>query len=84
VMSIFLLGALGTGFALVLNYIIIHRAGAVATSTVTYSIPIVSTLAGAIILHEKLHWYEPIGALIILVGIALVQQLLPRPQKVSA
>ena len=84
VASIVLLGALGTGIALVLNYIIIHRAGAVATSTVTYSIPIVSTLAGALVLHEKLHWYEPIGAVIILIGIALVQQLLPRPQKVSA
>ncbi len=76
--SVILLGALGTGFALVLNFLIIQRAGAIATSLVTYSIPIVSTVAGVVILHEKLHWYEPVGAVIILVGIAMVQELLPR------
>lgn len=83
VLSVVLLGALGTGFALVLNYLIIQRAGAIATSLVTYSIPIVSTLAGVLILHEALHWYEPVGAVIILLGIALVQQLLPRPAKTT-
>jgi drug/metabolite transporter (DMT)-like permease len=76
--SIVLLGAFGTGIALVLNFLLIQRAGAMATSTVTYSIPIVSTLAGAIVLRESIHWYEPVGAIIILIGIAIVQGLLPR------
>ena len=76
--SLFMLGAAGTGIALVLNYYIIQRAGAIASSLVTYSIPIVSTIAGVVILGEQLHWYEPVGAVIILVGIAIVQGLLPR------
>jgi drug/metabolite transporter (DMT)-like permease len=78
VAAITALGALGTGAALVLNFLLIQRAGAMATSTVTYSIPIVSTIAGAVVLHEAVHWYEPAGAVIIMIGIAIVQGLLPR------
>lgn len=82
-LSIFLLGAFGTGIALVVNFHLIKTAGAMATSTVTYSIPIVSTLVGFAILREELHWYEPIGAVIILIGIAMVQELIGK-QKVKA
>lgn len=80
-LSIFTLGAFGTGFALVLNYMIIQRAGALTASTVTYSMPIVSTIAGLVILHEAVHWYEPLGAVIILLGIALIQNMLPLKSK---
>ena len=80
VISVVLLGAFGTGLALVINFLLIKRAGAMATSTVTYSIPIVSTIAGVLILHEKLHWYEPVGAVIVLFGIAIVQQII-KPRK---
>lgn len=83
VISLALLGALGTGVALVLNFRIIELAGAVTASTVTYSIPIVSTIAGAVLLREAVHWYEPVGAAIILVGIALVQGYLPRARRHS-
>ncbi len=82
VVSIVLLGAIGTGVALVLNFLLIKRAGAMATSTVTYSIPIVSTIAGVVILHETLHWYEPIGAVIVLFGISIVQQII-KPKVVA-
>lgn len=81
VLSILALGMLGTGAALVINFLLLQRAGAIATSTVTYGIPVVSTLAGALLLGEKLHWYEPFGAVIVFVGIAIVQQLLPRPSR---
>jgi drug/metabolite transporter (DMT)-like permease len=83
VLSALALGVLGTGAALVLNFMLVQRAGAVATSTVTYAIPVVATLAGALILHEKLHWYEPIGAALVLTGIAIVQQLIKPRNKVS-
>lgn len=79
VVSIVILGAVGTGIALLLNYKIVQIAGAVTTSTVTYSIPIVSTFAGIIMLHERVHWYEPIGAIIVLLGIAIVQGFLFKP-----
>ena len=78
--SLLALGALGTGVALVLNFVLIRVAGAVITSTVTYSIPIVATIAGAVLLREEVHWYEPVGAAIILLGIAMVQGYLPRPK----
>lgn len=81
-LSIFLLGAFGTGIALVVNFHLIKAAGAMATSTVTYSIPIVSTIVGVVILREALHWYEPVGAIIILAGIALVQELIGK-QKIK-
>lgn len=76
VLSLLMLGVFGTGIALALNFELVNRAGAVATSTVTYSMPIVATAAGALILKEQLHWYEPIGAVIALLGIAMVQGLL--------
>ena len=83
-LAITALGILGTGVALVIGFVIVKRAGAIAMSTVTYSIPVVSTLAGVILLKEKLHWYEPVGALIVLVGIAIVQELIkPKSEKVS-
>jgi drug/metabolite transporter (DMT)-like permease len=83
-LAITALGVLGTGVALVIGFVIVKRAGAIAMSTVTYSIPVVSTLAGVILLKEKLHWYEPVGALIVLVGIAIVQELIkPKGEKVS-
>ena len=84
VLSLAGLGALGTGLALALNFVLIQRAGAMTTSTVTYTIPIVSTIAGAALLHEAVHWYEPVGAAIILLGIAMVQGFLPRQRRVLA
>ena len=84
ILAITALGVLGTGVALVIGFVIVKRAGAIAMSTVTYSIPVVSTLAGVVLLKEKLHWYEPVGALIVLVGIAIVQELIkPKVEKVS-
>jgi drug/metabolite transporter (DMT)-like permease len=83
VLSVMALGVLGTGTALVINFLLVQRAGAVATSTVTYAIPVVATLAGALILREKLHWYEPIGAALVLTGIAIVQQLIKPRNKIS-
>jgi drug/metabolite transporter (DMT)-like permease len=83
-LAIAALGVLGTGVALVIGFVIVKRAGAIAMSTVTYSIPVVSTLAGVVLLKERLHWYEPVGALIVLVGIAIVQELIkPKAESVS-
>ncbi|MHB8294001.1 MAG: DMT family transporter [Acidimicrobiales bacterium] len=59
--SIVALGALGTGIAYVLNYSIIRDAGATVASTVTYLIPVFSTLAGVVVLGERLSWNEPVG-----------------------
>ena len=51
-----------------------------AASTVTYVIPVVSTVAGLVLLGERLSWNEPVGALVVLAGIALGQGLLRYPR----
>lgn len=74
--AVCLLGALGTGFAYVLQYAVLRAVGTTTASTVTYVIPVVSTVAGLVLLGEKLSWNEPVGAVVVLAGIAIGQGLL--------
>jgi drug/metabolite transporter (DMT)-like permease len=69
--SVLALGALGTGLAFALNYRVIALAGATVSASVTYVVPIFATLLGVVVLGEPLHWYEPVGAVVILAGVAL-------------
>jgi drug/metabolite transporter (DMT)-like permease len=73
VASLLALGALGTGIAYVLSYGLIQRAGATTASTVTYLIPVFATALGIIVLGESLQWNEPVGAAIVLFGVAVSQ-----------
>lgn len=75
--SLIALGAVCSGIAYALNYAIIRARGATVASTVTYVIPVVSTALGAAVLGEQLHWNEPVGALLLLIGIAISQDRLP-------
>lgn len=76
VAAVLALGAFGTGVAYVLNYGIVRAAGATVASTVTYLVPVCSTVAGVVVLHEPLTWNQPAGAAIVLLGAAAAQ--LPR------
>ncbi len=67
------LGALGTGIAYVLNYRIVAAAGATTASTVTYLTPLVAILVGLAFLGEPLTWNEPLGGLIVVLGVAVSQ-----------
>jgi drug/metabolite transporter (DMT)-like permease len=67
------LGAAGTGAAYLLNYSIIRDAGATAASTVTYLVPVFATVAGVVLLSEQLTWNEPVGGLLVLLGVAASQ-----------
>jgi drug/metabolite transporter (DMT)-like permease len=67
------LGAVGTGAAYLLNYSIIRDAGATAASTVTYLVPVFATVAGVVLLGEQLTWNEPVGGLLVLLGVAASQ-----------
>jgi drug/metabolite transporter (DMT)-like permease len=79
------LGVLGTGLAYVLFWRVVRGAGATVAATVTYLIPLVSTTLGIAVLGEPLTWNEPVGGVIVLVGVALAQGLLrPRRQAASA
>jgi len=85
VLSVAALGALGTGLAYVLNYAVVHRAGATIASTVTYLIPLFATACGVVVLNEGIAWNEPAGAFVVLTGVALSQGRLTRgTQNVTA
>ncbi|HEY2437144.1 MAG TPA: DMT family transporter [Solirubrobacteraceae bacterium] len=71
--SLLALGALSSGVAFALNYAIVRARGATVASTVTYVIPVVSTALGAAVLGEQLHWNQPAGTLVLLLGIAISQ-----------
>jgi drug/metabolite transporter (DMT)-like permease len=71
ILSILALGVIGTGFTFLLNYSLIRDVGATVTSTVTYVMPIVSTVLGVVALGEPLLWNQPVGAAVIVVGAAL-------------
>jgi drug/metabolite transporter (DMT)-like permease len=72
--SILGLGILSSGIAYALNYSVVRAAGATVASTVTYVIPIFSTLLGVIVLGEPLRWNQPVGAAVLLSGIAISQR----------
>jgi drug/metabolite transporter (DMT)-like permease len=72
--SVLALGALGTGIAYVLNYAVVRAAGATTASTVTYLIPVFSTLLGVLVLGETLRWNQPAGTLVLFAGIAMSQE----------
>ncbi|MFG3709140.1 DMT family transporter [Micromonospora sp. NPDC047670] len=82
--SVLALGALGTGLAFVINMRNIRVAGASTASAVTYLIPIFAVLIGALALGERLTWHQPVGALIVLVGVAVSQGLIGRRRSVPA
>jgi drug/metabolite transporter (DMT)-like permease len=73
VLAMIALGVFGSGFAYIWNFKIMALAGSAIASSVTYITPIVAVIVGAIFLREKLYWYEPVGALIVLLGAAIGQ-----------
>jgi drug/metabolite transporter (DMT)-like permease len=78
VASVLALGVLGTGFAFMIHMRNIRLAGASAASMVTYLVPLFAAVVGILVLHEGLAWYQPAGAAIVLVGVAVSQGLFAR------
>jgi len=76
VASVLALGAVGTGLAYVWNTNIVSGWGATNASTVTYVTPLVGILLGIAVLHESVSWNEPIGAVVVVLGIAISQDRL--------
>lgn len=76
--SVAALGILGSGIAYLLNFQVTQRADATTASTVTYLTPLVAVIAGAVILGEQLSWNQPVGGVIVVLGAAVAQGLLPR------
>jgi drug/metabolite transporter (DMT)-like permease len=67
------LGILGSGFAYIWNFSIIAAAGSSIASSVTYLTPVVAVFVGWLFLGEVIAWYEPVGALLVILGAAVSQ-----------
>jgi drug/metabolite transporter (DMT)-like permease len=70
VASVLALGALATGLAYLLNYRLTADEGATTASTVTYLLPIVAVIVGAIVLGEPITWNLFAGTAVVLAGVA--------------
>ena len=77
VLAMIALGVFGSGFAYIWNFTIMRAAGSAIASSVTYVTPVVAVVVGLIFLQEKLHWYEPVGAVVVLFGAAIAQGRIP-------
>ncbi len=73
VASLAVLGIFGTGLAYVWNIGVIRDWGPTNASTVTYVTPVVGVALGVLVLGEPLSWNEPLGALVVMLGILLAQ-----------
>jgi drug/metabolite transporter (DMT)-like permease len=67
------LGILGSGVAYIWNFSIIAAAGSSIASSVTYLTPVVAITVGWVFLGEALSWFEPVGALLVIIGAATSQ-----------
>jgi drug/metabolite transporter (DMT)-like permease len=73
VLAMVALGVFGSGFAYIWNFKVMAIAGSAIASSVTYLTPVVAVIVGIIFLQESIYWYEPAGALIVLLGAAIGQ-----------
>ena len=64
------LSLLGTALAYILYYHLLARIGATNVSLVTYLLPITGVFWGALLLGERLHWSAFLALVLILAGIA--------------
>ena len=75
-LAVMAMGIFATGLALLFAFRIISTAGSVVSASVTFAIPVVSTLLGILVLDEAVSWNQPVGSVVVLVGAAMVQGLL--------
>lgn len=84
VLSLVGLGVFGTGVVYIWNMNVLAAWGPTATSSVTYITPVVGVILGVLLLSESLGWHEPLGAIIVFVGILLTQQRIRLTRRTTA
>lgn len=84
VVGMLALGVLSTGFAYILNFQVIDAAGSSTATGVAYLSPIAVVIVGMSFLGEHLYWYEPVGAVVILLGVMISQGRLRRVRSTYA
>ncbi|MEX1079947.1 MAG: DMT family transporter [Homoserinimonas sp.] len=81
VSSLLLLGGLGSGLAYIWNIAVLRAWGPTSSSTVTYMLPVVGIVLGVVVLHETFTWNQPLGALLVMLGIVYTQGRLKLPTR---
>ena len=71
-LSLVWLGVLGSSFAYIIYFYLLHKIGTTRTSMITYIPPLVGMILGVGFLKEQFYWQALVGALMILSGIAIV------------
>lgn len=79
--SVAALGVFGSAVAFALNMRIIKVAGASTAAFMTYLVPVVAVGLGILVLGEALTWNLPVGAAIVLLGVAIAQGVVKRRRK---
>jgi LPXTG-motif cell wall-anchored protein len=69
--ALLFLGIVGSGFAFVLLYYLIHEIGPTRTSMVTYLFPLGGVILGVTFLHEQLTWQIMTGSILILASLGI-------------
>jgi drug/metabolite transporter (DMT)-like permease len=75
ILAVVALGLFGSGLAYVLFYSLLEQVGATRTVIVTYLLPLVAVLLGWLLLGEQLSWQTVLGLGLILLGVALVNEM---------
>lgn len=78
IVSLLVLGIVGTGFAYLIYFRLIRAVGATGTSLVTYISPVFSIFWGWVILQERLSWHAFVAFGLILLGLLLVNDMARR------
>ena len=78
--ALLFLGVLGSGFAFVLSYYLLHEIGPTRTSMVTYLFPLGGVILGVIFLDEQLSWQLVVGAVLIVLSL-IVANMQPQKQE---
>ena len=78
IIAMLCLGIFGSGFAYIWNFSVTAAAGSAIGSTVTYITPVVAVIVGWLYLNEEIVWHEPVGALVVIIGVLLSQGRLNR------
>jgi drug/metabolite transporter (DMT)-like permease len=74
VAAIGVIGFGGTGLAYLWFNDVLESWGPTRASSVTYVMPIVGIMLGVVFLGETLHWYEPVGGAIVIIGVLIMRR----------